>query len=735
MDLVEQSLSSAPDVSTVTTTLAAMHIPDDVTEQTSQCERCAAIDFDQEIKRTLSEVDLSKGGALMCTVGRFDGVTEETSCHLCRFFAFMIKQHGGSVEDEDYVLYMYSMAHRSGMPDFSGVSYSHRAGSSPFALFMARSSTKSSDPTGPWQPRQLGINFGIEGGGFIHATPLTTAELHGIRAHPIDPDHIDYPRIKSWISLCKEHHMGKCTPTHRTDFPGFRVIDCVTQKIVPYPNQAEYVALSYVWGPASQLRDEGVSNPPRVIADAITATKGLGYRYLWVDRYCIDQGNAAEKDVQIKNMDLIYQQAEITLIAAAGDSASVGLPGVSGTVRTRQLRVRVGSWILTTSPVSASYEVYKSTWSSRGWTYQEGLLSSRRLVFAKSQVYFQCGNMSLTEDIFIPPELVYNPDNLEKMRKRKGIFPLDRVGDYDVIDIGHRIQEYCLRNLTNPFDILNGIRGILRVFEKKDERLVQLCGLPILAAEPPVIMPLLARALTEGLCRSLLWRTENTLKRREDFPSWSWTGWEHKRHNVSTSDFTLFTITTSTRDPKYNVMKILSEPQKLPINIELQMKDGRCIPLTRARSCDDIWPLPSDESCMLKLQSWSIECSAGRSDWQLSPDTKLGRKCWLKLPPAFEEGNWWGFNFDNWGIYEGRRSLVKKIRNAVVIKLEEEQSDKGDWNVKLFCLLVRKAGDHYERVETFEIYLQNLSSPVQVGEDGTGYVKGVPLYVEQFLIG
>ena len=33
---------------------------------------------------------------------------------------------------------------------------------------------------------------------------------------------------------------------------------------------------------------------PRVITDAMTATVELGWQYLWVDRYCIDQNDEAK---------------------------------------------------------------------------------------------------------------------------------------------------------------------------------------------------------------------------------------------------------------------------------------------------------------------------------------------------------------------------------------------------------------------------------------------------------
>jgi hypothetical protein len=36
-----------------------------------------------------------------------------------------------------------------------------------------------------------------------------------------------------------------------------------------------------------------------------------------------------------------------------------------------------------------------ASWFERGWTYQEGVLSRRRLMFTENQVCFQCEEMDV----------------------------------------------------------------------------------------------------------------------------------------------------------------------------------------------------------------------------------------------------------------------------------------------------------------------------------------------------
>jgi hypothetical protein len=113
--------------------------------------------------------------------------------------------------------------------------------------------------------------------------------------------------------------------------PYFKLIDCVTRTIVPALNHP-YVALSYVWGQSSAAHGYVEVLPadlPHTVEDAITVTKKLGFRYLWIDRYSINQDRKEEVSEQVQKMNLISQNAEVTIIASAGEDPTYGLPGVS----------------------------------------------------------------------------------------------------------------------------------------------------------------------------------------------------------------------------------------------------------------------------------------------------------------------------------------------------------------------------------------------------------------------
>jgi len=221
--------------------------------------------------------------------------------------------------------------------------------------------------------------------------------LFNCTPYGLPQEHINYDTIRAWLLCCDTVQDVECMPRNTCIPCRLRVIHCDTRTIVPLPEEnMGYTALSYVWGKpvadGNQL-DTLEGNIPRLIEDAIRMTKELGFDYLWIDRYCIPQGNTdearMERHAQIQSMDIIYASSRLTLVAAAGDSPYYGLPGISARKRKLPLQTRIGEDVLI-HYVNPLEEIEHSVWNSRGWTYQEWIFSSRKLVFTDNQVYFQC---------------------------------------------------------------------------------------------------------------------------------------------------------------------------------------------------------------------------------------------------------------------------------------------------------------------------------------------------------
>jgi hypothetical protein len=107
---------------------------------------------------------------------------------------------------------------------------------------------------------------------------------------------------------------------------------------------------------------------PAAIVDAIALVADIGERYLWVDSLCIVQDDGDHKQAAINQMNLIYQNALLTIIAAEGTDANAGLPGVGGRpCSQQQQRALIGPRLKMIVPHSLE-ALDRSKWSSRAWT-------------------------------------------------------------------------------------------------------------------------------------------------------------------------------------------------------------------------------------------------------------------------------------------------------------------------------------------------------------------------------
>lgn len=343
-------------------------------------------------------------------------------------------------------------------------------------------------------------------------------------ARLVDTETVDWDRIRDWIRTCSTDPFHfDCRPMDLA-LDGFRAIDCLSGAVVPLPPGAKYAALSYVWGPSSSSEPllDGHRLPattPMAIEDAMSCATHLGFRYLWVDRYCIDQASPS-KHLQIHNMDIIYGCASVTIVNAAGNDSNCGLPGVSRQARTSQESFVVsGKRFLQIPP--AGTIIRDSKWASRGWTLQEGHLSKVRLVFTPSQVFFQCRTRHSCESmagVFKLSERTNIP-----YYQRSSTQAFTHYGSYSSSKWWSVFQDllgqYLVRSLTFDSDILVAFQAILKSLEVS-----HFWGIPFRLEEQP--------SPETALLFRLTWfpaHEENLpLVLRRGFPTWSWAAWKGK---------------------------------------------------------------------------------------------------------------------------------------------------------------------------------------------------------------
>ena len=318
---------------------------------------------------------------------------------------------------------------------------------------------------------------------------------------------VDWSTVRIWLENCDREHGSSCdngilkSPPH-----DFRLIDTEKGCVVMAPPSCRYATLSYVWGSTTDkntlatistikiLEEEGYlfKTPiPATIKDSIRACIELKIRYLWIDRLCIVQDDTTTvKASQINAMGDIYSHSYLTLVDLEGVTMDHGLPGVSQARASHTIHKVCG---LSMRAMEDSFPtlVKKSKWRSRGWTFQEAMLSTRMLFFADAGVLFECSQAS-QEDRFAlstSASLQFTPATA-----------------YDQL-----VLEFSSRSFTINSDVLRAFSGIMH-WKYGTEHYF---GLPYCEFVRGMLWRFYAMSAPENPCPR---RTETG----DTFPTWSW---------------------------------------------------------------------------------------------------------------------------------------------------------------------------------------------------------------------
>jgi hypothetical protein len=209
---------------------------------------------------------------------------------------------------------------------------------------------------------------------------------------------------------------------------------------------------------------------PATFRDAVSATRTLGLRYLWIDALCIIQGSATDWQREAPRMELVYGNSQVNLAATASTDPEGGLfrerhPIVVNGCRGIFPRGRKPEHICT--PKNSWYGTLECTdLNRRGWVLQERLLAPRTLHFTATQIFWECRE-SLASEQFpsgVPREKLHrdyiDKANLQNLRK-------GRSSSDQVYDLWYRILRlYTSMELTVDDDRLIAISGIVEVVKE-----------------------------------------------------------------------------------------------------------------------------------------------------------------------------------------------------------------------------------------------------------------------------
>ncbi|MCJ1307672.1 hypothetical protein MMC25_001320 [Agyrium rufum] len=243
----------------------------------------------------------------------------------------------------------------------------------------------------------------------------------------------------------------------------------------------------------------------------MSVVQKLNERYLWVDSLCLLQDDMDELQACVSIMDLFYEMAMLTIVAALDDAWS-GIPGIMPTPRSllasEPMVKKIKQGLSMTTYMDMDVTLRRCVYSSRAWTMQEGILSTRLLFFVDGQAFFKCAQGLVSERLNPPGRELQLIDAIGSVYFIIFAEHGDRFKDYSTF-----LMYYTSRKLTYQSDILRAAQGMLQKFTR-------LSGLHCF------------EGLASPLDRSLLFERQSApishdFGRREGFPSYSWTGWKH----------------------------------------------------------------------------------------------------------------------------------------------------------------------------------------------------------------
>jgi hypothetical protein len=222
--------------------------------------------------------------------------------------------------------------------------------------------------------------------------------------------------LRQWLRNCDENHARfKCRPPKPASLPtrlidvGQASSDVVRLRETQDLHGVDYVALSHPWGAKgpyfctftkdveSYRQGIEIAKLTSTFRDAVTVTRELGLRYLWIDSICIIQKDASgEGDFQqeAERMESVFSSAYCVLAASSAREQSDGfLNDRKGSHRQCVTFKHHGQPPFYVCRFIDDFEnhVLEAPLSTRGWVLQERVLAHRTIYFTDHQTYWECG--------------------------------------------------------------------------------------------------------------------------------------------------------------------------------------------------------------------------------------------------------------------------------------------------------------------------------------------------------
>jgi hypothetical protein len=294
---------------------------------------------------------------------------------------------------------------------------------------------------------------------------------------------------RDWIRDCATNHPG-CNdsdlvpwrPTRLLHIdkpcPGSVTLDCRPQDSSETRFES-YVTLSHCWGGGDPLKLtsstqrsllEGISvaQLPLTFQDAISVTRHLGLKFIWIDSLCIFQDSQEDWAREASLMGKVYSQAFCNIGATASSNANEGCFRRRNPALLDRTVIR-SSW---NDRRNEEFHIYPEQSTTpplllRGWVAQELILSRRFLHFDAKQLVFECRESYVSEMYpkGPPPDMHFLGDALRK-QGMPNLLLHKKVDSASAVDLHNfwskMVVYYSNCHLTVDTDRLIAISGIAK---------------------------------------------------------------------------------------------------------------------------------------------------------------------------------------------------------------------------------------------------------------------------------
>jgi hypothetical protein len=307
---------------------------------------------------------------------------------------------------------------------------------------------------------------------------------------------------------------------------------------------------------------------PKTFLDALDLARRLGVKYVWIDSLCIIQHGDNGDDWRQESVKMAdyYQQSLLTIVATSGSKEHGLFPAKKSsppTVARLPYRDRKGSRLgffyvySYNKAVNQQYQsfIQESELLTRGWVFQEWLLSRRIVYFTPGGMFIECeterpynerGEVSQT----------WSSDDLPTANQ-----PLAKIAflfeTASISTLWYRIVEsYSALSLTKPEkDRIVALTGVAKEFREALTNAVS--GSALETATVQCGIESVSGLWLRDLHRGLLWEQKSpdcTPRRLLELPTWSWAStlcpviWDDKHNTRIRPEVKVVAVITSEGD-------------------------------------------------------------------------------------------------------------------------------------------------------------------------------------------